>query len=222
MTSKPPAVGKQTSFRTPRGLQALKEVPVQKPPLNDSSEGVDDFRAWSYFQKNTTKLKIFGHSSAWCPKFAEEVRHQRFYQMDAPLVVRKKKTPKELEKEQEELKKRAQQQLQKWLLGPDDHDKDKKDKKKGRKTAIYHQNRNGRRLKMDGAGSDSDAESDVDSSAHGSARRGSISARRGSIGGLRSDSDSDLDRSRTGKRITTKKRMEAAIAVLSAASTKDP
>ena len=195
-----------------RGLQPLKEIPTEKKPLDDSSEGVDDFRAWSYFKQNSTKLKIFGHSSAWCPKFAEEVRHQRFYQMDAPLVVRKKKTPSELAKEQEELNKRAKQQLQRWLEGPDDNDKNKRDRKKGRKNSIFRQ-ANGRKAN-DGTVTGSDAESDADVSSAQKATQ----QRRGSFIGKSNDIDSDLDHSRVGKNLTGKKQQKDGTAVASTAS----
>ena len=49
--------------------------------LDDSSEGVDDFTSWKYFQQHPLRLKMKGHSSAWAPGFVEKVKHQRFFEI---------------------------------------------------------------------------------------------------------------------------------------------
>ena len=132
-------------------------IEEKKKPLymDDSSENVDDFTSWSYFQQRPLRLKMKGHSSGWAPGFIEKVKHQRFFEMDAPLVTRKKKTAEELAKEQEELARRAKLQLQLWMEAGGEDENLKKKKKGKQKAALVTQ----RKQK-----SHSDSESDLERS----------------------------------------------------------
>ena len=124
--------------------------------LDDSSEGVDDFTSWKYFQQHPLRLKMKGHSSAWAPGFVEKVKHQRFFEMDAPLVVRTRKTAEEFAKEQEELKRRAKMQLQLWMEGGGEDETLKKKKKGKHKAALFTQKKQNK--------GHSDSESDAEQS----------------------------------------------------------
>ena len=162
MTSLSTIVSKVNKTKLVSFIEDEKKKPLF---LDDSSDGVDDFTAWSYFQQHPLRLKLKGHSSAWAPGFAEKVKHQRFFEMDAPLVLRKKKTAEELAKEQEELARREKMQLQLWMEGGGE-DETLKKKKKGKKAALVTQKK-----QKGHSDSESDAErsggSDLDRSGKG-------------------------------------------------------
>ena len=196
--------GGHTNTRRP--LPPLSEDVKVKPFfLDDSSEGVEDFRDWSYFRKNATRVIIVGHTSAWSASFADKVRNQRFYEMDAPLVVRKKKTPKELEKEQEERQKRAKLQLMKWMESGAEKDKDPKRSKMKKGATFIQIARSMSRL---------DSNSDLERSTQGKKSGGGRGAGRGDGSG--SDSESDLDRSsHNGKHQAVARKKDSIVAALS-------
>lgn len=169
-------------------------IEEKKKPLymEDSSENVDDFTAWSYFQQRPLRLKMKGHSSGWAPGFIEKVKHQRFFEMDAPLVTRKKKTAEELAKEQEELARRAKLQLQLWMEAGGEDENLKKKKKGKQKAALVTQ----RKQK-----SHSDSESDVE-------RSGSDLDRSGKSNDLnRSGKSVDHNKRKKEEKITRKKEL---------------
>jgi len=201
------AARKPIHTNTRRPLAPVSEEVKVKPHfLDDSSEGVEDFREWSYFQKNKTRVRILGHTSAWSAAFVDKVRSQRFYDMDAPLVVRKKKTPLELQKEQEERQRRAKLQLMKWMESGAEKEKDKTRKGKTKsKGATFVQ----KVIIARSMGRLMDSDSDLDRSTH-------------SKHGSGSDSETDLNRSRHGTQLPpVARRKESVMAALSDASMKE-